>query len=202
MEHNSFILKLSVITADTGFACTQPVMQLFEVYSLIRCRLVTQMWWEPAGNMYVHTYNYECVSKLKNRAHYSLFLEGRYLSHTMALWKNWHSSCNKKAVVFLPEYSRVTFKAHTHRGLPNGEREASERVKQCQSVVPLMLLDKRCCLKIVNSTPDPRLVKWDRKTLNKTALSGITTQNHQLLPNPRTPTTYYIYMKSKPSNKK
>lgn len=134
------------------------------------CIIQRYFWWELAGNIYVHIYNYECVSKLKKSTHYSLFLEGRYLGHTMALWKTWWSLHNKRAVVFLSEYSSIPSKAHTHAGETNSKREASNRVKQCQSVLPL-LLDKHRCLKIVNSLPDPALVKWGRKIWNKTAFS-------------------------------
>ena len=142
--------------------------QTSQVRSLIRCLLAQRhLWQELAGNMYVHTYNYECVSKLKNRARYSLFLERRYLGHVTALQKTWRPSCNKKAVVFLPEHSRGM---RTHTGEPNGTWGASERLRR-QSVLPLLLPEKRCYLKIANSLPDPGLVKWDRRILNKTACS-------------------------------
>lgn len=168
MEHNSLILKLNAITAVVSHVPSL-CMQISDVCSLIRCLLVQRyFWWELAEYTYVHICNYECVSKLKKTARYSLFLEGRYLGHTMALWKTWWSLHNKRAVIFLSEYSSVTSKAHTHAGEPNSKREASERVKQCQSVLPL-LLDKHRCLKIVNSLPDLALVKWGRKIWNKTA---------------------------------
>lgn len=148
--------SLQILVLQVPRLCTQ----ISNVHSLIRCLLIQKyLWWEAAGNTYVHIYNYEYIYVSWKSEHIT-----PYFWRTDTLVIQWHYGKSDG-----PHITRVLSKVHTCTGETNSKREVSERVKQCQSVLPLLLRDKCSCLEIINNIPDCGLVRCDRRISNKTA---------------------------------